>query len=86
MVNFTHSKGFDVVHGDGVAKQVQQGILQHAAMAVSVLRVSFQLFQQRVFVDGLRAKVKYTYESTNRSLFGQLGFLGLKVMNLLKRT
>ncbi len=27
-----------------------------------------------------------TYESTNRSLLAHPGFLGLKVMNLLKRT
>lgn len=32
----TYSEVFEVIHGDAVAEQVQEGILQHAAMSVAV--------------------------------------------------
>jgi hypothetical protein len=31
----THSESLDVVHGDGIAKQMEEGILEHAAVAVA---------------------------------------------------
>ena len=61
---------------------MKEGILQHAAMAVALE------LGERESTVGLagQGQAKGTYERTKRSRFNHLGFLGLNVMNLLKRT
>lgn len=33
----TYAEGLDVVHGDGIAEEVEEGILEHAAVAVAAI-------------------------------------------------
>ncbi len=76
----TYAEGLQVVDGDAIAEEVQQGILQHAS--VSVARKDGCVSR----VGGHADERPQTHERTKRSLFSHLGFFGLNFMNLLKRT
>ena len=80
----------EVVHRDLVAENVEESILEHAAMAVPSNRarqyLGPRLRKQERQVHTTELQAGYTYERTNRSLFSQSGFLGLNFMNWLKRT
>lgn len=74
----TYTESLQVVDAEGVAKEVEDGILEHAAMAIAGPRD--QQWQLRECNPGT------THDRTKRSRFSHLGFLGLNLMNLLKRT
>ena len=94
----TYTEVLQVVHGDGVAEEVQQSILEHAAVTVAVEgRLLGVVFSWGAPSSSTRAKIFLwwvssgetqagTYERTKRSRLAQSGFLGLKFMNLLNRT
>jgi hypothetical protein len=84
-VNATYTEGLQVVQGDGVAVEVEEGILEHATMPVA--EASFvSPSSTSPMNESARVVVGDTYERTKRSRLSQSGFLGLKRMNLLKRT
>jgi hypothetical protein len=65
-----------VIHGEVVAEEVEEGILEHAAVTVAdMISIIYSFWQPGE-----------PYERTKRSRLAQSGFLGLKFMNLLKRT
>lgn len=82
----TYSESLEVIDGQGVAEQVKERILEHAAVAVAAL--GRNACQSHDFARGfsLGCLGEGTYERTNRSRFSQLGFLGLNFMNLSQRT
>ena len=93
----TYAELLQVVKADIVAEQVDQRILEHAAVAVAAgagqpsccVKRGARLDWPPLRIGKGREKkerAKSTYERTKRSRLTQLGFLGLKVMNLLKTT
>lgn len=77
----------EVVHSDGIAEEVKESVLEHAAVTVA----KHQSVRHLWYGGGLpgcqgQGVPGYTYERTKRSLFSQSGFLGLNFMNWLKRT
>jgi hypothetical protein len=83
-VRITYSEGLEVIDGEVIAKEVEEGILKHAAVAVAGDENCQFFFSLNELVAS--AAGSKTYERTKRSRFNQSGFLGLKVMNLLNRT
>lgn len=75
----TYTEALQVIHANGVAKEVKESILKHATVTVPDL-VSYSSF------SATETQKRTTYERTKRSRLAQSGFLGLKLMNLLKRT
>lgn len=67
------------MHGQGVAEEVEEGILEHAAVAVAVGAMSEDVSWN--LGDG-----GDTHERTKRSRLSQLGFLGLNLMKFFQRT
>ena len=81
-VQKTYAESLEVVHGDTVAVEVEESILQHAAVAVP--RVNLR--QHRITQSKEDRRCGSTHERTKRSRFSQLGFLGLNLINRLNRT
>lgn len=79
-INRAYTEGLEVIQGQLVAEEVQQSVLQHAAVAVPIRSSSVWTISSET---GSR---QGTYERTKRSRLTQSGFLGLKFMNLLNRT
>jgi hypothetical protein len=91
-----YTEVLQVVDAEGIAEQVQQRILEHAAVTVAVRGVSVshsnssgalrKRLPKALTAIGTAQESGNTYERTNRSRFSQSGFLGLNLMNLLNRT
>lgn len=86
----TYSESLEVIDAQGIAEQVEERILEHAAVAVAGL--GRNACQSHDFARGFSLCLPSkrlgngTYERTNRSRFSHLGFLGLNFMNLSQRT
>lgn len=79
----TYPKRLQVIHGDFIPEQMQQSILEHASVTVPKQdKKKGSALKSPLSAEGLG----WTYERTKRSRLMKLGFFGLKVMNLLKRT
>lgn len=78
----TYAESLDIIHGELVAKEMEEGILKHAAVTVAMKGGGQGNARKKTAGENQDC----TYDRTKRSRLSHLGFCGLNLMNLLKST